>query len=65
VRWSASGDGLTLRFTPSAPGELDLKYAEIKDGWPAGMTPPPKPANTMPWGLSDSTVVLAELKTRW
>jgi hypothetical protein len=65
VRWSASGDGLTLRFIPSAPGELDLKYAEIKDGWPAGMAPPRKPANVMPWGLSDTTVVLAELKTRW
>ena len=65
VRWSASGDGLTLRFTPAAPGELDLKYAEIKDGWPAGMSPPPKPAAAMPWGLSDTTVVLAELKTKW
>jgi len=65
LRWSAAGDGLTLRFIPAGPGQLDLKYAEIKDGWPAGMAPPPKPANMMPWGLSDTTVVLAELKTRW
>ncbi len=65
VRWSASGDGVTLRFIPTAPGELDLKYAEIKDGWPAGMSPPPKPADVMPWSLSDTTVVISELKTRW
>lgn len=65
VRWSAAGEGLTLRFVPSGPGELDLKYAEIKDGWPAGMAPSPKPVGVMPWGLSDTTVVLAELKTRW
>jgi len=65
VRWSAPGDGLTLRFIPSGPGELDLKYAEVKDGWPEGMLAPPKPADAMPWGLSDTTVVLAELKTKW
>ena len=65
VHWSAPGDGLTLRFTPTTPGELDVKYAEVKDGWPVGAAPPPKPAGAMPWGLSDTTVVLDELKARW
>ena len=65
ARWSAPGDGLTLRFTPAGPGELDLKYAEIKDGWPVGVAPPPKPGDAMAWGLSDTTVVVDELKTRW
>ncbi len=66
LRWSAPGDGVTLRFTPTAPsGELRLVYAEVKDGWPAGQTPAPKPPTLMPWGLSDTTVITDELKTKW
>lgn len=66
LRWSAPGEGITLRFTPTtATGELDLQYAEIKDGWPTSQAPGPRPKDRMPWGLSDTTVVLDELKTRW
>lgn len=65
VRWSAPSDGLNLRFKPAGPGELNLTYAEIKDGWPTGAAPSPKPATAMPWGLSDTTVLTDELKTQW
>ncbi len=67
VRWSALGaDGLELRFTPTTPhGELNLQYAEVIDGWPAGQTPEPKPPTLQPYGLSDTTVVTDQLKTRW
>ena len=65
VRWAAPGDGLTLRFTPQGKGELDLKYAEVKDGWPAVVQPPPKPSDVAPSGLSDTSVLIHELKTRF
>ncbi len=65
LRWSAAGDGVTLRFIPVAPGELNLYYAEIKDGWPAGLAPGPKPKTMAPMGLSDTTIVIDELKTKW
>jgi hypothetical protein len=66
IRWSAVGEGLTLRFVPDAPhGELDIHYAEVKDGWPEGHRPGAKPTATMPFGLSDTTVITDELKTKW
>jgi hypothetical protein len=66
IRWSAPVDGLTLRFTPATPhGQLDLFYAEVKDGWPADHRPAPKPGTSMPLGLSDTTVITDQLKTKW
>lgn len=65
LRWAATGEDLVLRFTPKGPGELDLQYAEVKDGWPAGVTPPPKPMNAAGWGLSDTSVLIDRLKTHW
>jgi hypothetical protein len=65
VRWAAPGEGLMLRFTPKGKGELDLKYAEVKDGWPGVVLPPPKPADVAGIGLSDTTVLTHELKTRF
>lgn len=65
VRWAAPGDELVLRFTPKGSGELDLQYAEVKDGWPAVITPPAKPKDAAGWGLSDTSVLIDRLKTRW
>ena len=65
IRWAAPGEGLTLRFTPKAPGELDVQYAEVKDGWPPVLQPPPKPKSAAGWGLSDTSVLIDRLKTKW
>jgi hypothetical protein len=65
VRWCAPQGGLTLAFTAPSPASLDLRYAEIRDGWPAGMAPPPKPAAVMPWGLSDTSVLLDHYTLKW
>jgi hypothetical protein len=44
----------TLMLSPAGP--MDVRYAVINAGWPTAVGPPPKrPANAMPWYLSDST----------
>jgi hypothetical protein len=66
VRWSAPGEGLTLRLSPSTPhGKLWIDYAEVKDGWPAGQAPQPKSPTMMAYGLSDTTVITDKFVTNW
>ena len=65
VRWSAPQQGVTLAFTATSPGSLDIRYAEIADGWPSGMAPARKPATVMPWGLSDTSIVLDHTTAKW
>jgi hypothetical protein len=52
------GGGVSIRFTPKAHGKLEARWAAFTPGWPAGASLPPRPADVMPWMLSDSTVVL-------
>ena len=65
LRWDGATAPLTLTFTAKAGGALDLRYEEIAEGWPAGIAAPPKPANTMPWGFSDDTVVIDRFQPQW
>ena len=65
LRWDGETAPLTLTFTAKAGGALDLRYEEIAEGWPAGIAAPPKPANTMPWGFSDDTVVIDRFQPQW
>jgi hypothetical protein len=59
LAFAAPGDRLTVRFTPKAHGRLEARWATYTPGWPPGAAPlPPRPADVMPWSLSDSTVVL-------
>jgi hypothetical protein len=65
LRWEAPAGAVTLTFQVVGSGSLDLRYEEITDGWPAGVSPPPKPADDMPWGLSDKTVLLDRYEAKW
>jgi hypothetical protein len=65
LRWIASKAPIVLAFKGRAPGALDLRYEEIADGWPAGRSAPAKPADAMPWGLSDKTVLIDRAQPRW
>ena len=65
LRWDAPGGPLTLSFVAPSGGALDLRYQEIADGWPTGMSAPPKPETVMPWGLSDHTVLVDRFQPHW
>jgi hypothetical protein len=65
LRWNAPSGPVTLSFRAKTPGALDLRYQEIVDSLPPGVAFPPKPANTMPLGSSDKTVVVGGFKTIW
>lgn len=60
VRWQAAGaDGVTVAF--EAHGPVTLRWAALRDGWPADATPlPPRGDRLMPVGSSDSTVLVGE-----
>jgi len=58
-------DGVTLAFTAEEKGRIEVKLAEVADGWPAGATVPPKPASLMPWRYSDTTVGLSDFSASW
>jgi len=59
------GDGVTLSFTAKAKGRIEVKLAEVADGWPEGAAVPPKPAAFMPWRYSDTTIGLTDFSTAW
>ena len=65
LRWEAPANGVTLNFTAPGPGVLELHYAEVADGWPTGVAPPERPKDAMPWGLSDTTVLLDAYRAPW
>jgi hypothetical protein len=65
LRWEAPAGPVTLTFQAKESGSLDLRYEEITDGWPPGVAAPPKPADDMPWGLSDKTVLLDRYEAKW
>ncbi len=57
LRWQA--DSGPIRLVMQAPkGPAKVRYAVVSEGWPTGARPlPPRPANVMPFDISDSTVV--------
>jgi Peptidase family M28 len=57
VRWSSAQPGFDLVIRPGGPGKLKVEYAATLEQWPSSVAPlPPRPANVMPFDLSDSTV---------
>jgi hypothetical protein len=44
---------------------LDIRTRELRDGWPAGLSPPPKPLNRMGYSLSDKTEVVTRTQDAW
>lgn len=66
MRWSAVQPGFDLVIRPGGPGKLKVEYAATLEQWPAGVTPlPPRPADVMPFDLSDSTVFDGVRRFAW
>jgi hypothetical protein len=66
IRWYGAGQDIALAFKPSGPGALEVRHAAVTEGWPAGAKPlPPRPADVMPFDLSDSTVVTGAARLTW
>ncbi len=62
IVWNAPGrQGLLASL--KAAGPVEVRWAEVFDGWPADAGPlPPRPPNTMPWQDSDSTVLIGSAR---
>ena len=58
-------EGVTLAFDTPAHGKVEFAAAEIADGWPEGVRPPPMPASVMPVQRSGATVSVARLIAAW
>ncbi len=59
-------NGVTLSFTTSGPGKVEVAALEYHDGWPAlAKAPPAKPPELMPIGQSDKTAVLVRAGMSW
>lgn len=57
VLWSSPGQPNQVTLDVPAGAKLDVKALELTEGWPKDARPlPPRPADAMPWGNSDSTV---------
>ena len=64
--WEAAPQGLDLVLRPSGPGALTVRYKAGLERWPPGVAPlPPRPANVMPFGASDSTWVVGTRRFTW
>lgn len=73
----SSPQSLTLRFSgqpvahrlvlsPPGHGRLDIRYAVFDERWPAGARPlPARPADLMPFDLSDSSVATGLITTAY
>ena len=66
IRWSAAQPGFDLVIRPGGPGKLSAAYSATLEQWPAGIPPlPPRPADVMPFDLSDSTVFEGVRRFAW
>jgi hypothetical protein len=59
-------NGVTLSFTTSGTGKVEVAALEYHDGWPQmAKAPPAKPADLMAYGMSDKTAVLVRGGMSW
>lgn len=66
LRWHAPGQALRLAFRPAGPGQITVGWAAVRDGWPAAAQPlPARPADVMPTGSSDTSVVTGQTTLSW
>ena len=67
LRWTGDPQGVRISFRSSAEtGGLEVRYASITDGWPAGAPPlPPRPADSMAFSNSDSLIVRGTERLSW
>ena len=50
---------------PAGPGQLEVKVIEVRDGWPSGAEPAPRPENVLAFRKSDSTWIAAGSVVEW
>ena len=66
LRWEAAQPGLDLVIRAAGPGRLQVDYAATLEAWPTAAAPlPARPADVMPFGQSDSTVVTGGRRLSW
>ncbi|WP_454717948.1 M20/M25/M40 family metallo-hydrolase [Caulobacter segnis] len=59
-------NGVTLSFTTTTAGKVEVAALEYHDGWPQlAKAPPAKPAELMAYGMSDKTAVLVRGGLSW
>lgn len=58
-------DGFALSFVASNKGNVSLRVFAVMDGWPDGVSVPPKPDGFTPWLMSDTTYAASELDFDW
>ena len=58
-------EGVALALDASAHGRVDLVAAEVRSGWPQGVTPSAKPADRMGWNGSDTTWSVRRASASW
>jgi hypothetical protein len=66
IHWAAAPQGFDVTIHPAGPGKLTVRYDAVTEQWPAAAPPLPKrPADVMPFDISDSTVVAGERQFSW
>lgn len=66
IWWEAEPAGVEIALRGPPDGVLEVRYAATLEHWPAGAAPlPPRPAEVMPFHLSDSTVVTGTRRFSW
>lgn len=67
VRWyGAAETGVILNVRYKSPTMVHVRWAALRDGWPARARPlPHRPADVMATGSSDATVVTGQTTLRW
>ncbi len=66
VNWRSGGAPLSLILRPDGPGQLDLRWTAVTDGWPAGTAPlSPRPADEAAFEVSDVAVVTGSRRWAW
>lgn len=64
--YASGADPVTLTSAvPGTRGRLDVELIEVRDGWPAGARVPARPANVVPIGRADTSMILARSTLEW
>lgn len=63
--YASGADPVTLTVAPGTRGQLEVELVEVRDGWPAGAKVPARPANVVPVGRADTSMILARSKLAW
>jgi hypothetical protein len=66
LNWSAAQPGFDVVIRPGGPGKLAIAYGVTEERWPQAAKPlPPRPADVMPFDVSDSTLLVGARTFSW